>query len=70
MTILKQARIERGLTQVKLAAAAGMSVEALRLVENGKMRPFPAWRKRLAAALNVPEYELFPEAADQTQAAR
>lgn len=28
---------------------------------NGKRPFFPAWRKRLASTLNIPENELFPE---------
>jgi len=58
---LKQVRNERGLSQLKLAFLTGISPADISRVENGWLRPYPSWRKRLAKALSTPQVELFPD---------
>jgi transcriptional regulator with XRE-family HTH domain/tetratricopeptide (TPR) repeat protein len=57
--LLKRFRSRTGLTQERLAEAAGLSVEAIRLLEAGRRRqPRPATIKRLANALELPAADL------------
>jgi transcriptional regulator with XRE-family HTH domain len=57
---LKQVRNERGLSQLRLALLTGIAPSELSRIENGWIRPYPGWRKRLARALGTTEAELFP----------
>ncbi|MCG0276864.1 MAG: helix-turn-helix domain-containing protein [Thermosediminibacteraceae bacterium] len=64
MLKLKQVRLEKGFSQTQLAALAGIHPATLSKLENGKVFPYPAWRKKLAKALDWPEEkadELFTE---------
>lgn len=61
---LREERLLRGLTQLELAKRTDIHPVEISRIERGVVKPYPGWRKRLAAALNVPEYELFPEADD------
>jgi predicted ATPase/transcriptional regulator with XRE-family HTH domain len=54
---LRQLRIERGLTQAQLAAAAGCSVSLLRKYESDARRPTRAVTVRLALALEIGDAE-------------
>lgn len=51
--VLRDIRIERGLTQVELAARAGVSKSMLSLYEGGKRRPQLETLERLVDALGV-----------------
>ncbi len=61
MNKLKEVRNERGLSQLKLAFLTGISPGDLSRIENGWLRPYPGWRKRLAKALGIAQTELFPD---------
>ena len=60
MDRLKEVREDQGLSQLKLAFLTGISPGDISRIENGWIRPYPGWRKRLASALDVTEAELFP----------
>ena len=57
---LKEARREKGLSQLRLAFLTGIPPSEISRVENGWIRPYPSWRQRFARALGVTEAELFP----------
>lgn len=57
---LRKFRQEKGLTQFALAVESGVSPQDISKIENGITKPFPSWRRKLAAALGVPEAEIFP----------
>lgn len=61
MNNLKKIRNERGLSQLKLAFLTGIAPGDISRIENGWLRPYPSWRKRLAKALSTPQVELFPD---------
>jgi transcriptional regulator with XRE-family HTH domain len=55
MARLRTLRLNAGLTQAELARAAGLSTPSIKRLEAGKgKRPYPATRRKLAAALGVP----------------
>ena len=60
MNRLKEVRKERGLSQLRLAMVTGISPWDISRIENGWIKPYPGWRKRLARALGTMEAELFP----------
>ena len=60
MDRLKEMRENQGLSQLKLAFLTGISPGDISRIENGWIRPYAGWRKRLAAALGTTEAELFP----------
>jgi DNA-binding SARP family transcriptional activator/DNA-binding XRE family transcriptional regulator len=54
---VREARIRTGLTQHELARKAGISVRALRDIEQGRVtEPRPASRRRLAQALGITDF--------------
>lgn len=61
MNKLKEVRKGKGLSQLRLAMVTGISPWDISRIENGWIRPYAGWRKRLARALGVTEKELFPE---------
>ena len=58
---LKTTIEERGITRNRLAIMSGISTSDMYQIFSGKRALFPAWRKRIAEALEMPEEELFPE---------
>jgi len=54
-------RKSRGLSQLQLGYLTGIQPPEISRIENGRIVPYPGWRKRLARALQVSEAELFPE---------
>jgi len=54
MLVLKSERLRQGLSQAKLATRAGIHPDYIGRLENGKIYPYPGWRKRLAEALGWP----------------
>ena len=60
MNRLKKFRKERGLSQLRLAYLTGINPPDISRIENGWLKPYPGWRKRLARALGCKEKELFP----------
>ena len=61
MNKLKEVRKQLGFSQLTLAKLTNIAPTEISRIENGWLRPFPGWRKRLAKALDVTEKELFPE---------
>jgi DNA-binding XRE family transcriptional regulator len=57
---LREARKAKGLSQLKLAFMTGIAPSEISRIENGWIKPYPSWKKRLSRALGVPESELFP----------
>ena len=64
-TKLRQEREKRVLTQKDLSVRTRIARGDISLLERGLRPAFPAWRKRLARALRVPERDLFPHVRDQ-----
>lgn len=62
--LLKKARLDAGMTQKELAEKCGMADSAIRKYESGKVIPKINTVKKIAAALNVPWYELYPGEED------
>jgi transcriptional regulator with XRE-family HTH domain len=61
MNLLKEIRNKRGLSQLSLAKLTNIAPGDISRIENGWIRPYAGWRKRLARALGVTEKEIFPE---------
>lgn len=61
MNLLKEIRNKRGLSQLSLAKLTNIAPGDISRIENGWIRPYAGWRKRLARALGVTEEELFPK---------
>lgn len=61
MNHLKEFRQKQGLSQLRLAMKTGIAPSDISRVENGWLRAYPGWRKRLARALGTTEAELFPD---------
>ena len=61
MNNLKEIRGKKGFSQLTLAKLANIAPTDISRIENGWLRPYAGWRKRLARALGVTERELFPE---------
>lgn len=64
---LRKIRKARGLSQFDLAKMADVNPTDISAIENCKKFPYPAWRRRLSAALEVPENEVFPGFAEVKQ---
>lgn len=60
MNNLRKARKAKGLSQLKLAFITGIAPSEISRIENGWLKPYPGWRKRLARALGMAERDLFP----------
>jgi putative transcriptional regulator len=59
MTRLEFIRRNLGLSQVELAGRVGIHPTAIVQVERGHRKPWPSFRKLIAAELGVLEEELF-----------
>lgn len=55
-----EARHTRGLSQLALARACGVSQQTISKVEHGEICPHDKLKLRLSAALDVPAASLFP----------
>lgn len=58
---IREARELKGISQLKLAIMTNIVPGDISKLENRLLYPHPGWRKRLSAALEMPESELFPE---------
>ena len=58
---LKELRESRGMSQFDLSLKSRISPSEISRLENGKIYPYPGWRRKLSNALNVPQNEIFPE---------
>lgn len=61
---LKEIRKEKGVSQVKLSRLTLIAPSDISRIENGWLRPYPGWRKRIAEALGVTEDQLFPNGTE------
>jgi len=61
MNKLKTLRMLTGMSQLELSYKTKIAVTTISQLENGKIYPYPGWRKKLARALKTSEEELFPE---------
>ncbi len=61
---VREKRLQAGISGEELARRARLSASDLSKVERGQRLAFPAWRRRIAEALDLPEEELFPREAD------
>ena len=61
MNNLKEIRGKKGFSQLTLAKLTNIAPTDISRIENGWLRPYAGWRKRLARALGVTERRLFPE---------
>lgn len=59
-TNMRNARKQKGLSQVEVSQKAGIAVNSLRLYEAGKRQPNLNTLKKIANALDIPVYELDP----------
>ena len=57
---LREIRKGKGLSQLRLAFMTDIAPWDISRIENGWIKPYPGWRKRLSKALGVSEIELFP----------
>lgn len=57
---LQKFRKQKGLSQLRLSFLTGIPPSDISRIENGWVKPYPGWRKRLSRALRVSEAELFP----------
>lgn len=70
MLRLRLERQRRGWSQTRLTELTGISTSELSQIERGQRRAFPGWRRRIAAAFNLPEAYLFetvPEGGADTR---
>jgi transcriptional regulator with XRE-family HTH domain len=67
-TKLAQVLTQQGRRRGWLAAQTGVSNALVTRIAQGERRPSPEFRQRAAAALGVPEDELFPEVVQTTPA--
>lgn len=61
MNKVRETRTSKGLSCEALARKARIASTDLSRLERGLAQAFPAWRQRLAEALETTEEELFPE---------
>ena len=61
MNRLREVRSAKSMSQLALAKLTDISPWDISRIENGVLKPYPGWRKRLAKALGVPERDVFPE---------
>ena len=61
MNKLKEVHTSKGFSQLTLAKLTNIAPSEISRIENGWIRPYAGWRKRLAKALGVAEKELFSE---------
>ena len=62
--MLREFRKAKAMTQTQLAAAAGVTQQALSAIETGKAQPSMATAKRLAAALGCEWWRLMESSAE------
>jgi transcriptional regulator with XRE-family HTH domain len=58
---LREIRMSQNKTILEISRLTLISPSDISQIELGKKPCFPAWRKRIAAALDMPEDEVFPE---------
>ena len=66
-TALREKRLAAGLSQTRLAYMAEVPPCVISDTERGLRLPWPAARKALAGALQIPEAELFPNSQREAE---
>jgi transcriptional regulator with XRE-family HTH domain len=61
MNQLREIRNQKKFSQLTLAKLTDIAPSDISRIENGWLRPYSGWRKKLAKALGVPEHQIFPE---------
>jgi transcriptional regulator with XRE-family HTH domain len=61
---LREERLRRGWSLTRVTVATGIAAGDLSLLERGLRPAFPGWRRRLAAAFEMSEAELFDTTCD------
>jgi transcriptional regulator with XRE-family HTH domain len=62
-------RARRALSLRELARASGVAYRGVVLIENGRRRPYPSTRRKIAAALGVEPWQVIFPADPDTNAA-
>lgn len=57
---LRSLRQNRGLSQIRVAVGAGLSLSMVQLVEKGIIEPSPKVRRKLTTFFNVDAEDIFP----------
>jgi transcriptional regulator with XRE-family HTH domain len=65
---LKIERLRRGWSLTKVTQMTGISASDISLIERGLRPAYPGWKKRLAAAFEMLESDLFNELKLEEQA--
>ncbi|HEV2126346.1 MAG TPA: helix-turn-helix transcriptional regulator [Chloroflexota bacterium] len=66
---LRAVRERKPMTQEELAKAAGINRVTIAKIESGRVEPYPATVRKIAAALDVQPFELMgPEEEDEVKA--
>lgn len=60
---LRKIRERKGLSQLELGRRTGIAGNIISTLERGRIYPYPGWRRKLAAALEIPEDKIFPKEA-------
>jgi transcriptional regulator with XRE-family HTH domain len=58
---LRNVREKKGISQLELSRITRIAPANICNIENGRLYPYPGWRKRLLEALEVKEEDLFPD---------
>lgn len=58
---LRDLRVRRGLTQMRLAVRAKVAIHTISFAEQDKRQPMPLTQERLARALRVNRWDIWPE---------
>lgn len=66
MYLLTAARQSKGWSRAELGRRARIHPADIGKLEAGRIFPWPAWRQRLAEALEIPAAELFREVEDES----
>lgn len=61
MNTLKAKMEEKKISGLELSRITGIAPCVISNLKNGKQWPYPAWRKKISEALDVPEEKLFPK---------
>ena len=59
MNQLRIYRMQHGFTTTELANRLGVSIGLVSNIENGRIQPYPLFRKKVSAILKTPEKKIF-----------
>jgi transcriptional regulator with XRE-family HTH domain len=65
MSRVKEERQAHEWSQHDLGRRTGLPASTISAIENGHVRIWPGWRRRLALAFKLPEEVLFPEVVEE-----